>query len=150
MEIDLKEKQSQFVSYIRTRTSQDKLPQVIGESYMKIANYLCSLGEQPIGVPYTAYYNLDMQNLDVEMGFPVSKALPESEEIKAREIKAEQVVSTMYKGPYAKMEATYVELLKWIEEKGYQLTGVSYEYYHNSPEDVPESELLTEIVIPIK
>jgi effector-binding domain-containing protein len=117
---------------------------------MKIANYLCSLGEQPIGVPYTAYYNLDMQNLDVEMGFPVSKALPESEEIKAREIKAEQVVSTMYKGPYAKMEATYVELLKWIEEKGYQLTGVSYEYYHNSPEDVPESELLTEIVIPIK
>jgi effector-binding domain-containing protein len=127
----------------------DKLSQVIGESYKKIADYLCSLGEQPMGVPYTAYYNMDMQDLDVEMGFPVSKALPESEEIKAREIEAQQVASTMYKGPYGKMEPTYVELLKWIEEKGYQLTGVSYEYYHNSPDEVPESELLTEIVLPV-
>ena len=149
MEIELKEKRSQFVLYIRTRTRQDKLPQVIGENYMKIANYMCSLGEQPVGVPYTAYYNMDMQDLDVEMGFPVSKALPESKEIKAREIEAEKVVTTMYKGPYSGMEATYVEIFKWIEEKGYHPTGVCYEYYHNSPQDVPESELLTEIVIPI-
>jgi effector-binding domain-containing protein len=117
---------------------------------MKIANYMCSLGEQPMGVPYTAYYNFDVQNLDVEMGFPVSKALPESQEIKAREIKAGQVASTMYQGPYEKMEPTYIELFKWIEENGYHLTGVCYEYYHNSPEDVPESELLTEIVLPIE
>ena len=86
----------------------------------------------------------------MEMGFPVSKALPESEEIKARKIEAGRVVSAMYKGPYSGMEATYSGILKWIEEKGYQLTGVSYEYYHNSPQDVPESELLTEIVMPIK
>lgn len=150
MDIELKEKQSQFVSYIRTRISQDRLPRVIGESYMKIANYMCSLGEQPMGVPYTAYYNLDMQDLDVEMGIPVSKVLPESEEIKAREIEAGRVVSTMYKGPYSEMEATYVEIFKWIKENGYHPTGVSYEYYHNSPQDVSESELLTEIVIPIK
>jgi effector-binding domain-containing protein len=150
MEIELKEKPSQLVLYIRTRTSLDKLPQLIGGSYMKIANYLCSLGEQPMGVPYTAYYNLDMQNLDVEMGFPVTKALPETEEIKTREIETQQVVSTMHQGPYAKMEPTYIELFKWIEENGYHPTGVCYEYYHNSPEEVPESELLTEIVLPIK
>jgi effector-binding domain-containing protein len=117
---------------------------------MKIADYLCRLGEQPIGAPYTAYYNLDMQDLDVEMGFPVAKALPESGEVKFREIEAGKVVSTRYRGPYSGMEATYAEILKWIEEKGYQLTGASYEYYHNSPQDVPESELLTEIVIPIR
>ena len=150
MQIELQEKLSQPVLYIRIRTSQDKLPQIIGESYRKIADNMCSLGEQPVGVPYTAYYNLDMQDLDVEMGFPVSKALPESEEIKAREIEAGRVVSTMYKGPYSGLEATYAEILKWIGEKGYNLTGVSYEYYHNSPQDVPDSELLTEIVMPIK
>jgi effector-binding domain-containing protein len=150
MQIELQDKQSQPVSYIRTRTSQDQLPKVIGESYKKIADYLCGLGEQPMGAPYTAYYNMDMQDLDVEMGFPVSKILPEHEEIKAREIEARRVVTTMYKGPYSGMEATYSGIFKWIGEKGYHLTGGSYEYYHNSPQDVPESELLTEIVMPIK
>ena len=75
MEINLKELKSQPVLYIKTRTSLNKLPKVIGESYMKIVNYMQSLGEQPTGLPYTAYYNLDMQDMDVEMGFPVSKSM---------------------------------------------------------------------------
>lgn len=150
MEIGLKEKQAQSVLYIRTRAPQEKLPQVIGESYMKIHEYLCSLGEQPAGAPYTAYYNLDMLDLDVEMGFPVSRELPESGEIKAREIEAGRVVSAMYKGPYSGMEATYGRIIKWIGERGYHLTGVSYEYYLNSPQEVPESELITEIVLPVR
>ena len=101
-------------------------------------------------MPYTAYYNLDMQDLDVEMGFPVSKVLPEGEEIKFREIEAGRVISAMYRGPYSKMEPAYAAILKYIEEKGCQPVGICYEYYYNSPQEVPESELLTEIVMPIK
>jgi effector-binding domain-containing protein len=150
VQIELKEMPSQPVLYIRTRTSQEKLPQVIGESYQKIAEYMIGLGTPPMKAPYAAYYNLDMQDLDVEMGFPASPALPESGDIKAREIAAGKAVCAMYQGPYSEMEAPYGQILKWIEDNGYQLTGVSYEYYHNSPQDVPASELLTGIVIPVK
>lgn len=150
MQIELKEVQPQPVLYIRTRASQEKLPQVIGESYKKIAEYMIGLGTPPMKAPYTAYYKLDMQDLDAEMGFPVSKALPENSDIKAREIEAGKAVCALYKGAYSEMEVPYGQILKWIEENGYQLAGVSYEYYHNSPQDVPASELLTEIVIPVK
>ncbi len=61
-----------------------------------------------------------------------------------------RAVSAMYKGPYSGMEAVYNEIFKWIGEKGYQPAGVYYEYYYNSPQEVPESELLTKIVIPLK
>jgi len=137
-------------SYIRARTNLERLPQVIGESYMKIANYMQGIEEQPAGVPYTAYYNLDMQDMDVEMGFPVSKPLPEGEEIKAGGIPAGKAAVVMYKGPYSGMEATYDEIFEWIAEGGYQPTGVYYEYYYSFPQDVPESELQTQIVIPLK
>jgi effector-binding domain-containing protein len=36
-----------------------------------------------------------------------------------------------------------------MEEKGIKPVGTSYEYYCNSPADVPESELLTLLAMPI-
>lgn len=150
LKIELSEDNAQPVLSIRMRTKLELLPQVIGESYMKIMAYLSELGEQPTFAPFTAYHNLDMQNLDVEMGFPVAKLLPEKDDIKARELPPGKVVSSMYKGPYREMEAPYNEMSKWIADNGYTPEGISYEYYFNSPQDVPESELLTKIVMPVR
>lgn len=142
--------QAQPILFIRTRTAVENLPKVIGESFRKIIQYLNELGEQPVDAPYTAYYNLDMQDLDVEIGFSVAKPLPEKDEIKSGEIPRGKYVSCMYKGPYSQMDQTYNEMFQWIEDKGYAQKGVYYEYYYNSPQDVPESELLTKIVMAIK
>jgi effector-binding domain-containing protein len=150
LEIRVEELNEQPVLYIRTKTSLDRLPKVIGENYQKIMAYLQQLNTPPVGAPYTAYYNLDVQNMDVEMGFPVVKPLTGKEEIQSREIPAGRAVVSLYKGAYSGMEATYNEIFKWLGEKSYQPTGVFYEYYYNSPQEVPESELLTRIVIPLK
>jgi effector-binding domain-containing protein len=148
-EIELQEQKAQPVLSIRTHTSLELLPKLIGENYMKIMSYLTELGETPAEAPYTAYYNMDMQNLDVEMGFPVSKLLPEKGDITAREIPQGKIVTVMYKGAYSGMEKTYNDIFKWISENRYTPAGVYYEYYFNSPMEVPESELLTKIVIPV-
>ncbi len=148
--MELMEKEAQPVLSIRVRTSLQELPDLIGANYMKILDYLSELGEKPADAPFTAYYNLDMEDLDVEMGFPVEKVLPEKGEIKAGEIPAAKMLATMYKGPYAGMEEPYDKMAKWIDENGYEATGVAYEYYYNSPMDVPEKELLTRIVFPLK
>jgi len=147
---ELKEQEAKPVLSIRTRTAMENLPQVIGKSYGKIMRYLEELGEQPADVPYTAYYNLDMQDLDVEIGFPVMKPLPGKGEIKSGEIPRGKYVSCMYKGAYSQMERPYNEMFKWIEENGYEQKGVYYEYYYNSPQEVPDHELLTKISVPIK
>ena len=149
-EIEMNVQAAQPVLMIRTNTPVEELPKLIGESYMKMMAYLNELGEAPVGAPYTAYYNMDMQNLDVEMGFPVSKRLPDKGEMKAGELPEGEVASIMYKGPYGKMEAVYGDLFEWIEENGYDSALPYYEYYYNSPDQVPESELLTSIAVPIK
>lgn len=76
--------------------------------------------------------------------------LPGKGEILSGEIPGGKVVSSMHKGPYKEMEQPYTEMAKWIYDNGLEPTGVAYEYYYNSPEDVPESELLTRIVMPVK
>lgn len=150
LDLKLEEQTAQPVLCIRTKTSIEKLPAAIGEGYGRIVKYMEELGVQLQYAPYTAYYNLDMNDLDVEMGFPVAEIFPDKDGIKARQIPQGKVVSCMYKGAYAEMEEPYKEIMKWIEDNGQVPTGVYYEYYFNSPQEVPESELLTRIVIPLK
>ena len=149
-EISLNEQQEQKVLSIRTRTKIEELPLKIGEAYGKIMQHLTELGQTPIDAPYTAYYNLDMNDLEVEMGFPVASQLQDKDDMKATIIPAGKYASCMHKGPYSQMEKPYEAMAKGIEEKGYEAIGICYEYYYNSPMEVEESELLTKIVMPVK
>jgi len=134
---------------IRTRTKVQELPQAIGASYCKITQYLQELGETVTDVPFVCYHNLDMQNLDVEIGFPVAKALSEKKDIKPDAIPEGYAVSCIYRGPYSQMEPVYNEITSWLEQNNYQAVGATYEYYYNGP-GFPEDELLTKIVMPVK
>jgi len=149
--IEFKEKPKQFTLVIRRKASLAELPKVIGECYMKIGKYMGELGEQPTNAPFVAYYNMDMENLDIELGFPVSKILPGKDDIIGGEIPAGAFLTCLYKGPYGKMKGLYEEMMKWMEENGYEMGGPAYEYYLNSPEDVKdESEYLTMVEMAVK
>lgn len=148
--IELTEKSVQPVLSIRTRTTVGNLPKEIGRAYGAIIQYLNEIGEQPIDAPFTAYYNLDMEDLDVEMGFPVAKQLLGKGEIISNEIPGGKYVSCTFKGPYKQMEPFYNEMNKWVSDNGYTVLGTSYEYYYNSPADVHESELLTKVALPVR
>ncbi|WP_094227156.1 GyrI-like domain-containing protein [Methanolobus psychrotolerans] len=148
--IEMKEEKAQPVLSIRTRAAVRDLPRIIRENYGKIMQYLEKIGQQPACAPFVAYYNMDMEDLDLEIGFPVLRPLDGSGEINRSEIPAGKYVSMMYKGPYAGMEKPYNDMMKWIGEHGYKPKGIAYEYYYNSPMEVPESELLTRIVMAIE
>lgn len=134
---------------IRMTTKIEELPRVIGESFGKIAAYLNELGELMSDVPFVAYHNMDMQNLDVEIGFPVAQPLPGKDEVKPSFIPEGKIIFCMYRGAYAEMEPVYIEMSQWFETNKCQPSGVAYEHYYNDPE-FPESEWLTKIVMPIK
>lgn len=146
--IEILQKAEQPTISIRTNTKVENLPMLIGESYGKMAVYLKEIGEFLSDVPYVAYHNMDMQNLDVEIGFPVSKPLPGKDSILSGFIPAGKVIFCMYRGAYSEMEAVYGEMSKWIEENNYKPVGTAYEHYYNGPE-FPESEMLTMIVMPL-
>jgi effector-binding domain-containing protein len=126
------------------------LPVVLGEAFGSIAQYLGEIGEQPAGPPFAAYYNMDMQNLDVEIGFPVSKVLIGKDDIQAGEIPEGKYAACIYTGPYNKIEPAYDALAKWMEERGHVAKGVAYEFYLNDPAETPAEALLTQILFPLE
>ncbi|QGG48331.1 GyrI-like domain-containing protein [Heliorestis convoluta] len=122
------------------------MPALFGKAYEAIFQHLLEIGEKPAGIPFGAYYNMDMDNLDIEIGVPVSKQFSGKGDIQASEIPASHQVSYLYKGPYKDSASVYEAMQKWTMENAYSPTGVVYEFYYNSPLEVPESELLTKIV----
>ena len=149
-QIIMEEKAAQPTIAIRTRAAVQNLPQVLGKAYGDIMNYLMEIGVQPAGAPYVGYFNMDMQDLDLEIGFPVKQAISSKVDIQASEIPAGKQVSCLHTGPYSKVESAYNAMMEWVPANGYTATGVSYEFYLNDPEQTPESELLTKIVFSLK
>ena len=146
---EIVEQQAQQTLSIRTRTSIGQLPQEIGKAFGSIFQYLGEIGEYPADVPFVAYYNMDMQDLDVEIGFPVAKTLQGKGEIQPSEIPGGKQASCLYVGPYNQIQQAYHALIDWMTENGYKPTGVAYEFYLNDPSQTPESELKTRVAFPI-
>ena len=149
-QITLEEKTAQPTIAIRTRAAVETLPQVLVKAFGDIMNYLTEIGVQPAGAPYVGYFNMDMQDLDIEIGFPVAQAIAGKDHIQASEIPAGKQVSCLHTGPYNKVDSAYNAMMEWVPANGYTATCVSYEFYLNDPEQTPESELLTKIVFPLK
>ena len=135
---------------IRTTTSIKELPNELGRAYGAIGQYLGQMGEQPTGAPYAAYFTFDMESMDIEIGFPVKSTLPGQDEIQSGEIPAGKVAQCLYTGPYNKIEPAYNALTAYVEEQGYEATGVAYEFYLNDPGEVEPEQLLTQIVFRLK
>jgi effector-binding domain-containing protein len=147
---ELLDRPAQLTLAIRTRTPVQNLPQVVGQAYGAIMQYAGSLGIQPCGAPFVAYHNMDMDDLDMEIGFPFAQELAGHGNIQAGEIPGGKAVVCMHVGPYDQLGGAYEALQKWVEANSYTPTGVAYEFYLNDPQTTPASELQTEVVFPLQ
>jgi effector-binding domain-containing protein len=135
---------------MRATSPVEKLQEFFGNAFGGVMAYLQELGEAPSGMPFGAYYNLDMTALDVEAGFPVAKVIEGKGEVNASTIPGGTYISTIYIGSYDSMEPVYAAMPKWAKENGFEISGIAYEYYLNDPTAGPDIVPETEIRFPVK
>jgi effector-binding domain-containing protein len=145
---EIKDQPAQPTLSVRTHAAVEQLPQVFGQTYGAIMQYLGELGERPVGMPFAAYYNMDMQNLDIEIGFPVSRPLPDRGELKSGALPAGKIATTMHFGSYDSIGPAYEALTQFVQASSYTPSGVAYEFYFSPPE-TPPAEIQTQIMFPL-
>lgn len=147
--VEIKEQPAQPALTIRTRTPARELPNRLGQGYEAVMRYLGEAGGHPAGAPFVAYYNMDMEDLDVEFGFPVDRELPGSGEVQSSQVPGGRQAVCLYTGPYQELALPYEAINEFLRERGEQPTGTAYEFYLNDPEVTPPQELQTLIVFPL-
>lgn len=130
---------------IRIRTVVSSLQEVLDDGYASIVRFLEARGKEPQGPPFALYYNMGMDDLEVEFGFPVEEGIEGEDEIRSGTTPSGRAVSTLYIGPYEEAEPAYTAMMKWAADNGFALSGVSYEVYLSDPSTTPPEYLRTRI-----
>lgn len=84
-----------------------------------------------------------------EVGFPVNGTAQASADIRELALPEATVASVLHVGPYEELGATYEALMSWLATEKKTIAGPFREFYLNDPAVVPESELKTEIQVPV-
>ena len=147
---EVKEQKAQSTASIRTRTSLSKLPDIIGKAYGAIGKHLAETGGNCTGAPFAIYYNMDINDLDVELGFPVAESIRGNNEIKNSRTPAGKALEFTHVGPYNELEKAYRPAMNWIKESNFKESGLVCEFYMNDPAVTPPEDLVTEIKIFLK
>jgi len=153
MNIEISEQKAQLAVAVKKESaSMAEISVLATEGLQKVFGLLAQQGVEIAGVPYLAYSNgnADFTQFDVELGIPVSEEVAVTGEFFMSKTCEGKAITAMHKGAYKDVEVAYIALMQYMAENKLESTGVYYDYYLNDPADTPESELLTQVVFPIK
>lgn len=146
-EITLAEQSALPALMVRRRSSVENLPATLGQAYGEIMEHGAKTGASVVGPAFVVYHNMDMTDLDLEIGFICDSKPQGNETVLSGEIPKGCYVTAVHIGPYPAMAPLYEAMSSFIGEKGLIPTGEAIEFYYNSPMEVPESELKTKILM---
>ncbi|MDE1549896.1 GyrI-like domain-containing protein [Jeotgalibaca caeni] len=133
---------------IRSKITLKELQSEMDEAREKLTAYLEHIDEFPAGPFYVIYHSFSPEEVDMEAGIPVHQQIEGQEEIEPGEKRAGLFLTCYHQGSYRSIPRVYREIEEWLEEHSYEMTGASEEIYLNH--DVPESQLLTQVLVPIQ
>ncbi len=149
----IKNHPAQTVASWRTKTTHDRIFSDIPAGFGKVMSYLGTNNIDPSGIPFTLYYQAPDGDTkgDIAMSVPVAEIpeLAESGDVNFAALPAETTVSVTHQGSYSNMGESYASVVTWIQQHGHTIVGPAREIYLNSPDQVEEENLLTEIHFPI-
>lgn len=116
--------------------------------------------------PFTIYKNLDWASLskkgplsmikmmflkkwDIEVGIMCSESTTGEDNIMKKTVDGGNFIRAIHEGPYMKVSETYKKIMDYARSNNNSVKNYSIEFYLNDPRKVPESELKTEILVPI-
>ena len=148
--MEIKDMDGKLALMIRKNTPVQNMPEVLGASYREIIQYVKDVGAKEPIESFVIYHNMDMSNLEIDVGFTVSERLPGRGYIKMSSIPAGKYAVALHEGPYDTLTNTYNELTDFVEKKGFEVDDWVYEVYLNDPTENPEEAPRTMIYFPLK
>ena len=125
----------------------------MGDLIGEIVDWVMTQDVEMSGLPYSVYYTSPAEvvpeDMQYEMGIPFVGEASEAGKVKIKNLPAQDVLYTVYNGPYGEVGLVYEVLMNKLVEDGYQMVGAPIEIYFNSPMEVSEDELLTEVQFPV-
>jgi len=127
----------------------DDMGRLIGE----LMEWVMKEGLQVAGPPFAVYYSSPEEmargEMQFEVGIPFIGEVQARDNIQIKTFPAQNVLSTIHKGPYNQIASVYAALMEYATKNEFEVIGPPMELWLTNPMEVAESELLTEIRFPV-
>lgn len=144
-DVQVKELPAQLAVTFHTRSSMATISEVLGEAFAAIMASVKETGAQVAGPPFALYPSEVTAEFDVVVCVPVAPRATTTGAVRLEEIPGGTVVSTLHRGPYARLGDAYGALQAWMVVNGKKPSGPCREVYLTEAGAVPEDDLLTQI-----
>ena len=138
-----------YISIRKTINFMAEFTHFTFESFHKIQQFLTSISVLVSDGPIICFHNMDLEHLDIEVGFPIAQDIAVKEDLQFNKIPAQKVVVTIDLGAYEKQDSTLEALISFIQTHDYKITGPIYYQYLNDI-NRPAEQYLTKMMIPIE
>ena len=133
------------------------LAALFDEHLPNIAHRLADMGVEPAGPPFGRYHQFGPDQVDVEIGIPVSAPVPnlassgeaEPGELFASELPGGEAAIAVHRGSYDGLSKTYDALHDWIHGQGRDEGPGPWESYVDDPGEVEMNDARTEVIWPL-
>lgn len=129
---------------IRSKVGNDMIATAVGEAFHEVAAHMTKNGVTPSAAPFVFYHGFDDESTTMDCGWPVEQDIPETDSIKVFHLPGGKAAHTRHVGPYEGLMGAYQGMMTYLSKAGLK-PGPMWEYYLNSPMDVPPEELVTDI-----
>lgn len=151
-EITVRDTPASHLAAHRTSTTHQRIFEDIPAGMGTVMAALGAAGIDPIGAPFTLYF----QAPDAETAGDIALCVPIPEGMNVQgagitniETPRGVTASILHRGSYDDMGEAYAAVSAWILARGHSIIGPVREVYLNSPAEVDEGDLLTELHFPI-
>jgi effector-binding domain-containing protein len=149
-EVKVVQLQPQHAAVIRFQCAPGDVPRHLGPAYGEIGGYLHKLElEHEDAKVYARFLSLG-PTMDVEAGFTVAGPIQASGRVTPGQLPGGEAATTLHVGPYEGLAAATEAVRSWIAANRREAAGGPWEVYVDDPEEVPASELKTEVYVPLK
>jgi len=123
----------------------------IGALFGKLYGALGTLGSEGIGVALLHDTDYREQDVDVEAGIYLQRAVAVSSPLHCYLLPAASVASVVHHGPFNRIAEAYADLMRWIEANRYSPSGPTREIFLriSAPVTRDDESNVTEIQVPV-
>lgn len=131
--------QAEPAAVIHITVPSDQIQEVMGPAIHEVIKAVTEQGIGPKGAVFAHHFGMTPGIFNFEVGVPISGTLKPIGRVKAGELPASLVASTIYTGPYEGLGNAWGEFQKKIEAEGRTLGASLWERYFYGPESTGDS-----------
>jgi DNA-binding transcriptional MerR regulator len=127
----------------------ENLGPVFGRLLPAVLAHVEGVGAKP-GISVAHYEDLaDDGSVVLHAGFDIGdQDIPDGDGVRIVDLPVMGVASIVHRGPMDTIEIVYEGLIRWVEDSGYRLAGLSRELYHEWHDEDPDRQV-TELQLPL-